>query len=207
MGHNDNNNNNNNDNNDNDGGGGGGGSGMILISVLMACSLMALLVAGVGALLYFKPELFNNIFGNSDDGEGAFAATSPPVTPAAPVSTKTSKAPAKAGAFPQNCKAGRGENVSFYEHEKYTGRVWKLKCGRYNEFTFNTGGTFLSSVKVPSKLKVFAFSEKNFGGECLVIGGNTEALKPFGFDNRIKSAMIVSSSAKNPSGAKTAKAA
>src|SRR5665811_61161 len=63
--------------------------------------------------------------------------------------------------------------VTIYKHSRYRGDKKELGIGRYNVGSLGIGNDELSSLKVPTGLKVSLFKDKDFHGSKMICTRDT----------------------------------
>jgi hypothetical protein len=122
-----------------------------MIMIIVAVILVSI-SAGVG--IYFATK--------SDDK----ATPSPPPPP--PAGGGSGSGSGSGSGTPQKAK--------FYEHCDYQGSVSELGVGDYDVGAMGIGNDIISSVKIPSGLKVILYEHGNFQGKTVELTSDTPCL-------------------------------
>ena len=82
--------------------------------------------------------------------------------------------------------------ATFFEHCYYNGRSSSLEVGNYNVDQMVLPNDFISSVRVPSGLKVTLYEHSNFQGRSVDLTRDTECLagNPYNFNDMTSSIRI-----------------
>ncbi|MFS4416950.1 beta/gamma crystallin-related protein [Maribacter sp. 2307ULW6-5] len=81
--------------------------------------------------------------------------------------------------------------VTLFQHGYYTGFSWELVVGEYTDLALNRiTDNAISSIKVDQGYIAELYSEKNFGGDMLLLDESSPFLGPDGFNDRVSSIKI-----------------
>lgn len=172
---------------------GGGDSGMMMVVVLIIAVMCSCCVAaaGVGLVLYKNPNFLKDLLGDISASTPG-AAPGPAPTPADCTTRAQTDCAGKRGKERDTCissskracaatppgtstaAGGCGDaTVEVFTDENYKGKSLKLKCGEYpNLKDYKDINDELSSMKIPSTLKVFSYDDANYKGRVGVWKNN-----------------------------------
>lgn len=201
---------------------GGGDSGMMMVVVLIMAvmSSCCMAAAGIGLAFYKNPNFLKELLGDisaSTPGAPPTGPAGPAPTPAECSAKAQTDCTGKRGKERETCLAtskracassggaaagGCGESVAeLFNDRDYKGSSVKLKCGEHSNISQYDMNDRVSSMKIPSNIKVIAYNNADYKGLVGVFKNNIAYVgTPFG--NEITSVKVVPVSEPNPPGIK-----
>lgn len=177
---------------------GGGDSGMMMVVVLIMAVMSSCCAAAgaIGLMMYKNPNFLSDLLGNinpSTPGASSAGPPGPAPTPDQCTAQARTACEGKRGKERETCissakrtclasgtstatstaAGGCGDaTVELFKDEKYVKSLGKAKCGEYANLKDQGWDENVSSMKIPSNLKVFSYNEPNFGGKIGVWKNN-----------------------------------
>lgn len=193
--------------------GGGGDSSMMMVVVLIVLVMSSCCSAAgaVGLVMYKNPNFLNELLGtiSASTPGGAPPATDcnakaqtdcTSVRGAArgPCIAKSKAACVSSGG--STAAGGCGDSMAeLFNDKDYKGSSVKLKCGEYPNLSDYDMNDRISSMKIPSNLKVLAYNDKEYKGKGPGIFKNNIGYVGTPFGNEITSVKVVPATDPNPS--------
>ncbi len=199
-------------------GGGGGGMMMVVVLIVAVMSSCCMAAGAVGLTLYKNPNFLKELLGDISLSTSTSTPGTSTGTPAGSTSTTDCTAKAqtecasKRGKDRETClrtskaactasggtTGGCGESaVELFDDRDYKGRSVKLKCGEHINLSQYGMNDKISSMKIPSNIKVIAYNNADYKGDTGVFKNNIAYVgSPFG--NEITSLKIVPVTETNP---------